>query len=181
VAELLISAGHRFLAMVSGRFASSDRAVARRDGFVAAALDARLDAPRIVEVDFLAADLAQAVEPMFRDRAKAPSAIFCSNDLLAISVLGALGRLGLSVPDEVAVIGFDGIAVGTHMHPSLASVVQPSFEMGRTAAKVLLDRLRGSTHSAETHVLPHLFRWGETAGPAGKPSPAAPATVTHHR
>ncbi|MCP5373007.1 MAG: LacI family DNA-binding transcriptional regulator [Hyphomicrobiales bacterium] len=171
VALALAALGHRRLGMVSGTFTASDRAAARRDGFLAGCAEAGLPAPRVLEVDFVTPHLDRVLAPVYGDRAAAPTALFCSNDLLAISVIGALGRLGLKVPGDVSVIGFDGIAVGTHLHPTLATVIQPSHGMGRAATRQLLDRLAGEDRPA-TEILPHTLRLGESAGPAAKPSPA---------
>jgi len=179
VAGMLVDLGHERLAMVSGRLAASDRARARRDGFVAEATARGLPPPRVLEVDFVDLDADAALAPLIADRATAPTALFCSNDLLAISVIGALGRLGLGVPGDVSVIGFDGIAVGAQLHPTLATVTQPSREMGRVATTRLLARLAGEEAAAAT-LLPHGLRLGESAGPAAKPCPAAPQTPFHH-
>ncbi|TCS60939.1 LacI family DNA-binding transcriptional regulator [Varunaivibrio sulfuroxidans] len=171
-AEALIGLGHRRLGMISGSFGASDRARARRDGFVRAARDAALAEPVVREVDFLTMNVDAILDDVFKDRSRAPSALFCSNDLLAISLIGALRRRGVRVPDDVSVIGFDGIAVGSHQHPTLTTVVQPSREMGQTAARQLLDCLNGG-NAPTGAVLPHILRLGESAGPAGKPDPAA--------
>ncbi|MBL6929366.1 MAG: LacI family DNA-binding transcriptional regulator [Rhodospirillales bacterium] len=165
VAQTLIGLGHQRLGMVSGSFAASDRAVARCDGFVDGVVGRGLPAPLILEVDFVDPNVEEALVPIYADRATAPTALFCSNDLLAISVIGVLGRMGLDVPKDVSVIGFDGIAVGTHLHPTLATVIQPSHEMGRVATQQLLDRLAGK-ESPITKILPHTYRPGESAGPA---------------
>ena len=179
VADLFADLGHERLAMVSGTLRASDRAHARRDGFVAGAEARGLAAPQVLEVDFVDLDADAAVAPLFADRAGAPTALFCSNDLLAISVIGALGRLGLGVPEDVSVIGFDGIAVGAQLHPTLATVAQPSRDMGRVATKRLLARLAGETAAPAT-VLPHTLRPGESAGPAAKPRPADLQVPFHH-
>ena len=171
VAQALIGLGHERLGMVAGQFLASDRADARRDGFINGAAEHGLKEPIVIEVDFVSPHLEKTLAPIYAERETAPSALFCSNDLLAISVIGALGRLGLDVPKDVSVIGFDGIAVGTHLHPTLATVIQPSYEMGRAATRQLLDRLAGKD-CPMTKILPHTLRIGESAGPATKLSPA---------
>lgn len=171
IARALQGLGHHRLAMISGRFADSDRAIARRDGFLAEARAAGLDAPPVREVDFIALNVDTVLKELFRVPATAPTALFCSNDLLAISVIGALDRMEIDVPRDVSVIGFDGIAIGTHLHPTLATVVQPSREMGEAAAQFLLRRLAGE-EAAPPCRLPFTLRLGESAGPAGNARPA---------
>ncbi len=68
-----------------------------------------------------------------------PTAIIASNDLLACSVIGALRREGLSVPQDVSVAGFDGIAIGQLMTPPLTTIAMPDASMGAVAASLLLD------------------------------------------
>ena len=171
VARALLGLGHEKLGMVSGIFAASDRASARRDGFINAIVASGRSCPMVLEVDFLTPNLDEILSPVYADRATAPTALFCSNDLLAISVIGVLGRMGVDVPKDVSVIGFDGIAVGTHLHPTLATVIQPSRKMGQAATRQLLDRLAGKD-CPDTEILLHTIRLGESAGPVAKSNPA---------
>ncbi len=171
VAERLIGLGHRRLGMIAGRLADSDRARARHAGFAAAAAEAGLPAPTLREVPFTAPGLEPVLAEIFAAPAP-PTALFCSNDMLAIAAVAALGALGRAVPDDVSVVGFDGIAIGTLVHPSLATVVQPSRELGRTAAQQLLGRLSGEGAAASV-ILPHVLRHGKSVGPAAKHSPTA--------
>ena len=170
VAGEMIRLGHERLGMISGKFASSDRAVARKNGFVEGARAAGLAPPVISEVDFEAQDISAVLEPMFLNLNTAPTALFCSNDILAISVIGGLRRLEIAVPKQVSVIGFDGISVGRHMYPTLATVVQPSKEMGIAAANSLFERL-AEGQDQQSKILPYQFTIGESAGPAAKHDP----------
>lgn len=68
-----------------------------------------------------------------------PDAIFCANDLMALGCYDALRHLGRSIPGDVAVIGFDDREIAQFMHPPLSTLVLPQYEMGRTAAELLLD------------------------------------------
>lgn len=72
-----------------------------------------------------------------------PDAIFCANDLMAIGCLDALKRLNLSVPDDVAVIGFDDREIAQYTHPPLTTLVLPHYEMGEIAAELLIDAAGG--------------------------------------
>ena len=68
-----------------------------------------------------------------------PSAIFCGNDLMALGCYEALRELGLKIPDDVAVMGYDDREIARHLHPPLTTVVLPHFEMGTIAAELLFD------------------------------------------
>ncbi len=72
-----------------------------------------------------------------------PDAIFCGNDLMALGCYDALHELGLRIPDDVAVIGFDDREIAQFTHPPLTTLVLPHHEMGEIAAEVLIDGAGG--------------------------------------
>ena len=75
-------------------------------------------------------------------QARAGSALFCYNDLLAVGALQACREAGLRVPEDVSVVGFDDVEVSRFVTPSLTTYAQPKFELGFQAAKMMLQRLR---------------------------------------
>ncbi|MEK8173534.1 substrate-binding domain-containing protein [Streptomyces sp. M19] len=77
-----------------------------------------------------------------------PTAVFCANDLLALGMLQALFAAGVSVPGEVALVGYDDIEFAAAAAVPLTSVRQPAFRMGRTAADLLIEE---TAESAEEH------------------------------
>lgn len=172
IAERMIRLGHRRIGMVAGRFRQSDRSRLRHEGFCAAIEAAGLHPGPLIEVDF--ADV-RLVERLARhmDQPDPPTALFGSNDLLALATVGALQDLGLRVPGDVSVTGFDGIEVGALVSPRLSTLVQPARLMGRTAVSLLLQRLAGGTPPSSI-LLPFAIRAGETLGapPAARRRPA---------
>lgn len=80
-----------------------------------------------------------------------PDAIFCANDMMALGCYDALRRLGLEVPRDVAVIGFDDRDIAQYMHPPLSSLVLPLYEMGRVAVELMLDDA-GGLHSSPSSI-----------------------------
>jgi len=74
---------------------------------------------------------------------KLPRAIVCANDQTAIGVLHALDQRGIRVPGQVAVTGFDDVAVARHLHPTLTTVRQPIREMGVIAFDLLHAAITG--------------------------------------
>jgi LacI family transcriptional regulator len=70
-------------------------------------------------------------------------AVFAANDLMAFGVLEALRDAGRKVPDDVAVVGFDDIPAAALTHPPLSTVHQPLYEMGRTAAVMVMSGIQG--------------------------------------
>jgi LacI family transcriptional regulator len=77
-----------------------------------------------------------------------PTAIFAFNDLMAMGVMRAVQERGLRVPADVAVIGFDGLAITEHCYPPLSTVEQPVAEMSVAAIAMLLDRIKGGASPA---------------------------------
>ena len=69
----------------------------------------------------------------------APTAVFCANDLLAVGVMSALRVAGVSIPDDVSVIGFDDIPLAAQMPVPLTTIRQPMDELGAAAAELLLS------------------------------------------
>jgi len=177
----LIALGHRRIAFVAGRFGASDRSRLRYLGYCRALLAAGLEPLPVTEVEFLGDEAAfdQGLADLLR-HAPRPTAFACSNDLLAIAVMAALRRAGLSVPEDASVTGFDGIAIGRQIMPGLATIEQPTHEMGRAALDFLFEIREGRAVPA-TRRLPHTFRPGasldrapaEAAGP-----PAARPTLS---
>jgi LacI family transcriptional regulator len=95
------------------------------------------------------------------------TAVFCFNDISAIGAIRALKDVGLSVPGDVSVVGFDDIQSAAYSTPSLTTVRQPLTEMGKRGAQVLLERIanREKEFAAEIVVEPELVV-RESTGPA---------------
>ncbi len=164
LAERLIAAGHRRVGFVAGRFASSDRSRRRYQGYRNAMAKAELAALPVIEVDYLATsdthreDLARRLVAVGE-----PTALMCSNDLLAISIISAVRAMGRRVPDDVSVTGFDGIALGAMVSPALTTVDQRPGDMGRRAAERLLAGLEaGGEITPDVEFLEFEFRPGAT-------------------
>jgi LacI family transcriptional regulator len=85
-------------------------------------------------------------------RSQRPDAVFAANDLVALGVLQALTLAGVSVPDDVAIIGFDDIDFAASSAIPLSSVRQPAVEMGVTATSLLLDVIDAPDSSPVRHV-----------------------------
>lgn len=159
----LIELGHRRIAMIAGNFESSDRSGLRRAGYEDALRSAGLAPGPVVEASFTARDLSGLCAALWAGD-DPPTAIFCSTDLLAIAAIRALAGLGLRVPRDVSVAGFDGIDLGQWITPSLATVVQPAERMGEAAVEHLLQRV--DSGAAALHLtLEHGLRPGESWGP----------------
>jgi LacI family transcriptional regulator len=142
-ARHLVDIGRSRLAMVSGprQFGCTKD---RTAGFRARLRDEgiRFDRRLLVEGDFTREGGHVAIQQILESGITF-DAVFAHNDLTAVGVLDGLRQAGRTVPDDVAVVGFDDISIAAHTRPSLTTVRQPSREMGEAAAKLLLSRLSG--------------------------------------
>lgn len=92
------------------------------------------------------------------------TAVFCYNDMLAVGVLLACRRLGIAVPAQLSVVGFDDIHLAGYMVPALTTIHQPKVQLGQMATQVLLDLLQ--QRPGQNHILlPTLVQRASTARP----------------
>lgn len=112
----------------------------------------------VVEGAQRAADSLLAVHPR-------PTAVFAHNDLIAIAVVRAATRRGLRVPDDVSVVGVDDIEAGRYVDPPLTTVPFPSRELGRTAARIVLDAIAGASPPSTTVLAPSALVVRGSTGP----------------
>lgn len=165
VVHRLVAQGHRRIAMVSGQLSASDRAQQRHQGFVRGLRECGLSAGTLLEVPFMEHAVQQLTD-FLRGPAR-PTALFCSNDLLAIRTVRAAWQMGLQVPRDLSVVGFDGIDLGRDLTPSLGTVVQPNREIGIQCVRLLAGAMgSGQPLAAKASLTPdHAFREGESMGP----------------
>lgn len=107
-----------------------------------------------------------AMKKLLRKR-KLPTAIFAANDFMAAGAIKALTKAGLSVPDDVAVVGFDDGALATLVHPPLTSVRVPRVEMGKTAASCIIKLLASPSETSQVIVLSTPLTIRESCGCKG--------------
>lgn len=126
----LVGLGHTSIAYVSG-IVGTHTATDRREAYLALS-DTHALTPIEFERGFGAEAGERAAAAMLRmtDR---PTAVIAANDLVAFGLISTLGASGIRVPDDVSVVGFDGLPLGARSNPPLTSVRQPITEMGRTA------------------------------------------------
>ncbi|HEX6480192.1 MAG TPA: LacI family DNA-binding transcriptional regulator [Ktedonobacteraceae bacterium] len=152
----LIGLGHRRIAHILGPapyLVSKDR----YDGYRQALLEEGIEPePELVlEGDFLPQSGRAGAEKLFELPAeRRPTAIFASSDQMAYGVLAAAEAHGLSVPGDIAVVGFDDDAPSAHTHPALTTVRQPYFEMGQRGIELLLSMLDTSGGARELERAP---------------------------
>ena len=135
----LLTRGAQRVAMIAG---PRSTAASRLEGYHQALRDhAPVDArPVVVNGDFTRSSGRIAMTKLMRTRRR-PDAVFCANDLMAIGALDATRELGLQVPQDVRLVGFDDIEAASLVSPALTTVANPAYESGWAAGGLLTDRL----------------------------------------
>lgn len=151
--EHLLSHGRRRLSFV-GDPAGSPDAQEHYLGFMAAlsAVDTSIAGP-IVKVGFRersGGDVAAQV----LSQPTPPDALVCANDELALSTMKALQHSGTYIPDDIAIVGWDDVMTARYVSPSLTTVRQPLYELGRAAATRFHERIAGAATTPEPLILP---------------------------
>jgi LacI family transcriptional regulator len=155
----LLGLGHQRIAHLMDAAAYARRPTERTAGFRRALEEAGVD----VRPDWIIQGAntvaggdasTRALLELGRRGASMPTAIFAFNDLMAIGALHALRTSGLRVPEDVAVVGFDGVALGAFTTPELTTIEQPRAEVGKRAVELVFGALDESASSAAHVTLP---------------------------
>jgi DNA-binding LacI/PurR family transcriptional regulator len=169
----LIQLGHRRVATITGPLHLTN-AQERLAGFKRAVLEAKL---KVTPEYSLEASFDRqggyAKAGILLRMLPRPTAIFAANDMIALGVLVAIREAGLKCPEDVSVIGFDNQELAEMTNPPLASVHQPGYQMGATAARLLLDRVSGDSQSPRHIVLETELKIRESVAPPRKPGLSA--------
>ena len=150
----LLEGGHERILHVSGPAYSQhsqDRVAGVKEAFSESPL--QFHDGMIVEGGARLEDGYRVVREVFSRDGERPTAITCFNDLIAIGALRALDELGLSVPGDVSVVGYDDIEMAAYLPTPLTTVHVPSREMGRRAATLLLRQLDGASGDTPERVV----------------------------
>jgi LacI family transcriptional regulator len=94
-----------------------------------------------------------------------PTAVFASNDEMAVGVMRVAHQSGIRVPEDLSVVGFDDIPMAQQIYPALTTIRQPVEAMAMTATDLLLGQLRGVSHASETIVVESVIQIRESTGP----------------
>ena len=167
--EHLLELGHRRIGFVAGEayaLPTREKLVGREDALRAAGIEPN---GYVAHGAFTVAGGREVVRTLFESHPEAPpTGVICSNDLMAIGVLQQAAELGLRVPDDLSVVGFDGIEATEWTQPTLTTIEQPIDVIAKTAIAAL------NTHDDPDQALAnYVFRprlkLGGTTGPPSAP------------
>ncbi len=166
LAREVIRVGHRRLGVISGALRGNDRAMNRvlgiRDALAEAGL--RADMLPVIETPY-GIDNGGAAFGTLMGRVDPPTAILCGNDVLAVGALRRARQMGLSVPRDVSVTGFDDIELARISDPELTTVHVPHRQMGTEAARALVRMVQGEGLGASVELPVDLRLRGSLGAP----------------
>lgn len=164
----LLQLGHKKIGMVHG---SSDIATSRliREVYERRVKDAGLGLGESWMVDgrFTEEHGAEAASELLKNHPDV-TAIFAGNDKMALGVMSYLSHAGVSIPDDVSVIGFDDIPYAAFVNPTLSTVHLPLYEVGATSCEQLIELIRGKREMIDVTHSAHLVIRESTALPPGQ-------------
>lgn len=142
IVRYLLDLGHRRIAIIKGSDVNVD-ALARLSGYRTALQERGVVPDPTLEFDgdFTDASGYKAAQAIVQAKPR-PTAIFASNDTMAISAIGALREAGLHIPEDISVCGFDDIPVARYLQPALTSVHVPIRDLGFMSIEMILKRLQ---------------------------------------
>ena len=140
----LLDLGHRKIAMINVD-ENKDYTTDRLNGYKQALEEHNLpfDETAVIYAENSPAGGAKAMSQLLEQNAV--SAVFCATDTLAIGAISEINKRNLTVPDDIAIMGFDGLGHNLLSTPTITSIRQPVYEIGGLLAQSLLDKLNGST------------------------------------
>jgi DNA-binding LacI/PurR family transcriptional regulator len=146
----LLQGGHRCVAYVSAPADRSDNAERQR-GYRDALVEAGIEPdPSLIVQGTGRAGGGQRALPRLLSLDPIPTAVFCYNDVTAIGLITAAREAGLSIPQDLAIVGFDDIAFAQFVHPDLTTIAQPVHRLGRGAVEMVFALLPDDGRSEQT-------------------------------
>lgn len=154
--EYLLSLGHTRIGYIASPN-NVNSSQARMNGY-RAALESHgigFDPALLADGDGRPAAAMEATARLLSQGAR-PTAIFCYNDMTAIGTIRALKRMGLRVPDDISIVGYDDIPIVEYLDPPLTTIRQRKYDMGCMAMDMLLRLLNGATDVQDVTIEPTL-------------------------
>ena len=164
--EHLASTGHRLIAFIMGNRqhrAVRERFAGYKEGLERAGLE--FSETLVAEGDNSIGSGEECALRLLRANPR-PTAIFAANDDMAAGVIRIAMQLGIRVPEDLSVAGFDDISLARQIFPSLTTIRQPLREMAHAASQALIDLSRGHPHAPGLDIIPAAIRLRESTGPA---------------
>jgi LacI family transcriptional regulator len=176
--EHLVTRGHREIAVLGTEPQAFPSILQRRRGYEQVMLEASF-APRFIDTPYWPPEAAAVAGVQYLKAHSEVTAVFCANDAVAVALLQACRREGISVPDQVSVVGFDDIDLAGFVSPALTTMAVDKVGMGRIAVTLLAHRLEQANECVtQTFVRPQLVERQSVRRLGTLPEPGAAASGT---
>ncbi len=164
--EHLITLGHKRIGMIAGSFAITDRSYHRWHGYRQCLKNYCIpyDKEILVQTEYSLAGGRDTVKELLALK-KPPTAVFCSNDYLALGAMKGAREMGLRLPDDLSIVGFDDMQTASYLIPALTTIHQPAYKMGEIAAELLFQRMESVAKPVQRMVESSLIIRESTAIP----------------
>lgn len=163
--SVLCEKGHTKIAMLAGEKDDLNAGAPRLEGYKKA-LEARnicVNEDIVLYGQYRAEDGYQNMLKLL-EQDQAITAVFCASDDMAIGALRAMKEKDIRVPEDISIMGFDGIDIIDYIYPKIGTVYQPLFEFGTEAAKVLISQIEDKRASADL-ILEYEIKENDTVWP----------------
>jgi len=151
----LINQGHKRIGMINGISGFISETL-REKGYKRALQEAGIQIdPGLIIKESYGYKGGQRAAKYFLSIEKRPTAIFAVSDIIAIGAIKEIKDNGLSVPDDIAVVGFDDTGIASMYDPPLTTVAQPRYDLGRVAMEIMLERIKNNEAESRRVFLEH--------------------------
>ena len=152
--EHLIHFHHQRIAMLAGAFNYSDRSFHRWHGYKRCLKDNHIpyDPDLVLKTEYSLARGREGIKSLLSLK-NPPTAIFCSNDFLALGAMEGAREAGISLPQDLSIVGFDDMQIASSVTPALTTIRQPAYEMGELGAKILLHHIGNKAYKPVHKIL----------------------------
>ena len=148
--EHLVKLGHDRIGMVAGNFSRSDRSFHRWHGYRQCLKNHGIpyDKDLLAQTDYSLTGGKDSVKKLLFLQ-NPVTAVFCSNDYLALGAMKGARELGLNLPTDLSIVGFDDIQIASYVIPELTTIRQPAYEMGKLGARLLFQRIGNQSNPVQ--------------------------------
>ncbi|PLR67618.1 MULTISPECIES: LacI family DNA-binding transcriptional regulator [Bacillaceae] len=157
--QYLIKNGHTRIGMISGNRNDLIAGKPRIEGFKNALMDHGLpiqDSQIVYSEGFTFADGMDGLKKL-RNQAPGVTAVFTASDEIAFGAISAAFQMGVKIPEDLSIIGYDNLKIAEMSIPPLTSLAQPFYEMGEKAARMIFDMMNGD-QLVESRIMPHSIK-----------------------
>jgi DNA-binding LacI/PurR family transcriptional regulator len=167
--EHLIHFKHRRIAMLAGGFNFSDRSFHRWHGYKRCLNDHDIayDPGLVLQTEYSLSKGREGIKSLLSLK-NPPTAVFCSNDFLALGAREGARELGFGLPEDLSIVGFDDMEISSFVTPSLTTIKQPAYDMGKLGAEVLFNHIHKRSYKSFHRMLETrlIIRESTTIAPA---------------